>query len=124
MNVVNEIIFNKKDFENEEMLFKKMGQQLQLLMDTNNVCTVRKEELDSDVLYIINFAINVPEAFQPYPYFLYPDEAGYVSMYVAKKSLIQYQMDTEQITESINEAEEKVILFDKKKKKKDEDDLN
>ena len=45
---------------------------------------------------------------QPYPYYLFPDEANYVSIYIAKKNLKQYESEALDLANSIKETEDEL----------------
>ena len=116
MNEVNTIVFAKKNFQEDEFN-KKITTQLQLLMDTHNICTVYQNKTDDDTFVIIEYTSDDPYLNQPYPYFLYLDEAEYVSLYIVKKSIFQYENEIEALTESIEQSELaiKQAMTDKKK---------
>lgn len=120
MNIVNKIVFAKKDFK-EDDLYKKISMQIQLLIETNNICTVSSVKIGNDFFIVIEYSAANPQLFQPYPYFLYPDEASHVSLFIAKKSLAQYETEIDTLSDSIEQIEsanEQVSDSDVSNKKK------
>lgn len=103
MHPINKIIFTKEHFGDE--LYTKVSQQIQLLIESGNLCTVYNLNKDKDVVIIEHVSAN-PLSLQPYPYFLFPDEAGYVSVYIAKKNIQQFQEEIEDIQNSLDEVED------------------
>jgi hypothetical protein len=104
MNSVNKIVFTKERFGNE--LYLKVSQQLQLLIEAGNICSVYNKDNNPNIIIIEHVPSN-PALLQPYPYYLYPDEASYVSIYIAKKNLRQYEEEIVDLSESIEESEDK-----------------
>jgi hypothetical protein len=104
MNPTNKIVFTKEKFGTE--LYLKVSQQLQLLIEAGNLCSVYNKDNNPNVIIIEHVPSN-PALLHPYPYYLYPDEASYVSIYIAKKNLKQYEEEIVELSESIEESEDK-----------------
>lgn len=89
MNEIGKLIFTKRDYGNDTTLYLKVAQQLQLLLETGNICTVYDGDGGRGTV-VIEFTSNNPLEGQPYPYYLYPDEAEYVLHYHDKKLRQEY----------------------------------
>ena len=105
MNNVNKILFTKERFGDE--LYIKVSQQIKILIEAGNICTVFSPDDNSDVVIIEHVSAN-SLSLQPYPYYLFPDEANYVSIYIAKKNLKQYESEALDLANSIKETEDEV----------------
>lgn len=118
----SKIIFYKDRFKNSDELYKKIGEQLQLLIETGHVFVAYDlEEMKPELkAIVIEFSQN--SSLDAFPYFLYPDEAQFASFYITKKSLEQFNIDDENITEvflGLDKEFRDLVL-----KKKKEGDLN
>jgi len=102
MNPVNVIIYNKKDFGTDVNLYSKIAQQIQLLMETNNVITIRSDEEKTGVI-CIEYGPRNPSLGYPYPYWLLPQEAIYVAEYHDKLELEKYKNFIEELDEFEND---------------------
>lgn len=105
MNIVNRILFTKERFGDE--LYIKVAQQVKILIEAGNLCTIFSPDDNPDVVIIEHVSAN-PLSLQPYPYYLFPDEANYVSIYIAKKNLKQYESEALDLANSIKETEDEV----------------
>lgn len=99
---MNRIILTKEKFGDE--LYANVTTLLQILMKAENLCSVYNKENNSDVV-VIEFVPTKISPVESFPYYLYPDEAGYVSLYIAKKNLIKYEKEIDALRGSIEEAE-------------------
>ena len=99
---MNRIILTKEKFGDE--LYANVTMQLQILMKAGNLCSVYNKENNSDVV-VIEFVPTKISPVESFPYYLYPDEAGYVSLYIAKKNLIKYEKEIDDLRDSIEKAE-------------------
>lgn len=102
INSVNRIVLTKEKFGKD--LYEKVAQQLQILIEAGNLCSVYCHPKKKDFI-IIEFVSVMPNFSEPYPYYLYPDEAGYVSLYVAKKNLAYNEEEVERLMEVIDDIE-------------------
>lgn len=78
MNQVNKIVFTKRDFKDDETLYKKVGEQVRLLIESKNIVTM----FDADELggvIIIEYAHD--DEYQPKPFWLTEDEAAVAKDY-------------------------------------------
>lgn len=99
---MNRIILTKEKFGDE--LYANVTTLLQILMKAENLCSVYNKENNSDVV-VIEFVPTKISPVESFPYYLYPDEAGYVSLYIAKKNLIKYEKEIDALRGSIEKAE-------------------
>lgn len=99
---MNRIILTKEKFGDE--LYATVTTQLQILMRAGNLCSVYNAENNFDEV-VIEFVPTKISPVESFPYYLYPDEAGYVSLYIAKKNLIKYEKEIDELRDSIEKAE-------------------
>lgn len=102
INSVNRIVLTKEKFGKD--LYEKVAQQLQILIEAGNLCSVYCHPKKKDFI-VIEFVSVMPNFSEPYPYYLYPDEAEYVSLYVAKKNLVYNEEEVERLMEVIDDIE-------------------
>lgn len=120
VNKVNKIIFLKKDFDDK--LYEKVSQQVQLLIETGNVCVIGATE---DGVIIEYTSSNPLVSEEPYPCFLYLDEMAYIGRYIAEKALRKYEDEIDDLSlmlSEMNKTDTNEFVF--KEKEKDEGDLN
>lgn len=107
MHQVNKIMFTKEKFGNE--LYIKIAQQLQILIEAGYLCTVYSTDETFEFVVIEHVSSN-PLNCQPYPYYLYPDEVTYVSLYIGKKKVKELDDEINEIESTIRESEGKDII--------------
>lgn len=102
INSVNRIVLTKEKFGKD--LYKKVAQQLQILIEAGKLCSVYCHPKKKDFI-VIEFVSVMPNFSEPYPYYLYPDEAEYVSLYVVKKNLAYNEEEVERLMNVIDDIE-------------------
>lgn len=102
INSVNRIVLTKEKFGKD--LYEKVAQQLQILIEAGNLCSVYCHPKKKDFI-VIEFVSVMPNFSEPYPYYLYPDEAEYVSLYVVKKNLAYNEEEVERLMGVIDDIE-------------------
>lgn len=80
MNNVDKIIFDKRKYKDDHELFVKLGEQLSLLVSLGYICVVNRDFTHPDIITLEFVTSDLTEG-EPFPYFLYPDEAQFVSIY-------------------------------------------
>lgn len=102
INNVSRIVMTQEKFGKD--FYLKIAQQLQLLIEAEHLCSVYMLPKKKDVV-VIEFVSAIPNFSEPYPYYLYPDEAGYVSLYVAKKNLAHNENEVKRLKDVIEDIE-------------------
>jgi len=80
----NSIIFSRRDYSNDTILFAKVAAQIQLLMEGGYICTIFNQS-EKDMSIVIEFEPKNPLMGTPYPIWLLPDEIHALGEYQRKK---------------------------------------
>lgn len=98
INQVNQIILTKRDFGNDEALYKELALTLQTLLRANYVCSVEDVDTKSGII-VIHFSSKNPAMGQPQIVWIYPDELPAVQD--VHKQYLQSIIDSVQTTDIV-----------------------
>lgn len=84
MNEINEIVLSLAEYKNLDTLYSKVGEHVKLLLEAGNVVTVFPS---GNKLTEIIIQFTTLDDKSPKPYWLFDDEASYVSKYHLAKEL-------------------------------------
>lgn len=85
MTQTNMITFKRKDYQNDTLLYAKVAQQIQILMEGGYICTIFDADEKGGSI-VIEFEPKNPLLGTPYPFWLTPDEVQMLAEYQSRKS--------------------------------------
>lgn len=116
MNRVNEIIFDKRRFLNETLLYAAVAQQLQALISSGYKCVVKGEE--SGGIIVIQYSLPHEVFGSPEPYWLFEAEAEQAQEFHDQIEIANAKLTLKNLGDRLDEDIEEMLNLKNAKDKK------